>query len=127
MDLVPTILDLAGLQDRTSVRQKMALRVKSLIPFSGRKSEPRPAFSELPARADRPNHVAWRSGDHKLIFSSDTGKWSLLIYPKTPEERDMSDIQPELSARLQNELRRFRSKSLSVIQSDCRSSWSNGF
>ena len=35
------------------------------------------------------------------------------------EERDMSDIQPELSARLQNELRRFRSN-LSVIQSDCR-------
>ena len=121
VDLVPTILDLAGLQDRTSVRQKMALSGKSLIPEAlGRKSEPRPAFSELPARADRPNHVAWRSGDHKLVFSSDTGKWSLFDLYKDPiEERDISDIQPELSARLQNELRRFRSN-LSVIQSDCR-------
>ena len=121
VDLVPTILDLAGLQDRTSVRQKMALSGKSLIPETlGRKAEPRPAFSELPARADRPNHVAWRSGDHKLVFSSDTGRWSLFNLSKDPlEERDISDIKPELSARLQNELRRFRSN-LSVIQSDCR-------
>jgi|GEM_PF-976951 len=121
IDIVPTVLDLAGLEPQTALRQSMGLSGVSLISDAlGRKTEPRPAFTELSVRADRSNHVAWRTGSYTLQFSSTQGRWSLFDVEKDPDEtRDVIEIEPQISAQLRRELRRYRSN-LSVIQSDCR-------
>ena len=108
---MPTLLELSGL-----AAAGVARRDRALVSSAGtrRRFGPwnRPAFTELPARLDRPPTTAIISEGWKLVrIGGDSGedeRFELYRYREDPTDQiDVAGEHPDVVARLKEQLERF--------------------
>ncbi len=111
VDIMPTLLDLAGLEANSPKREKITLRGTSLLPhFIGRDQERKPIFAELPQSDESAMQLAWLDGNTKLSFDGRENTWKLFDITRDPwEQEDLLPTRPALGARLKTSMRQFRS------------------
>jgi choline-sulfatase len=111
IDLVPTVLDLAGIQKGDSSRLAMVPRGRSLVPlFLGQKTASRPVFAEAPHAQNRPMQLAWLQGATKLHFDGQDSQWRVFDVTRDPDEQeDLSKSRPGLTQKLRTAMTQFRS------------------
>ena len=92
IDLVPTILDIAGLP---SHEHHQGVTLANLL--QGDTAPDRPALSQIghDEQADGPNLVSFSTGDYKLILDSRTNARELYHLPSDPHERSNRAAQDE--------------------------------
>ncbi|CAK7202845.1 hypothetical protein SEUCBS139899_005572 [Sporothrix eucalyptigena] len=100
MDLVPTILDMAGVQHPAPTyqgREVVPMRGKSMVPFLSSKSE-RIHDKEFIQGWETCGRAAVRKGDWKIVFipkPKGTEKWQLYNLAKDPGEiHDLAEQEP---------------------------------
>jgi arylsulfatase A-like enzyme len=105
VDLMPTILDAAGLQQPTGLCGESLM--ESLK--SGAEPERGPVYvAALPDETREWFKVAWIDGDRKLIISPDTGRFEVYELNTDPDEREnLAEDRPELTNELAAGLREF--------------------
>ncbi len=109
VDLMPTLLDLAGVRPQNPTRP--AGVGETLLPLlGGHARAPRPVFAEMPRGPYNAEQLAYIEGDAKLMFSGAGGAWQLFDLAKDPgEEVDRASESPGEVARLRAALNRLRS------------------
>lgn len=111
VDIMPTILDLSGLEVGAAKRDELKLPGTSLVPyFLGRKMPSRAIFAELPKTPENAMHLAWIDGNRKVLFDGRANRWQLFDIARDPwEQDDLMGARPDLGTRLRTAMRRFRS------------------
>jgi len=101
LDLMPTLLDVAGapLPD--------PIRGQSLLPvLQGGDPPERPIYSECPARRTSYDDKALRLGDYKLIDNLELDQVELYNLRTDPgEQHDLSAVEPQRAAAMRSDLR----------------------
>ena len=114
-DIMPTILDLAGLHEK---RESLGLPGPNLITELPHRKEPRPIFLEcyggrkvidedsLPEATTQLKAII--KGDYKYVWSKQDGDVGLYQpYSDLAEEKNLIDAKPEIAAGLKDELRQW--------------------
>ncbi|MFC2029901.1 sulfatase [Chloroflexota bacterium] len=108
LDLMPTLLDVAGAPVPDEVRGESLLPV-----LQGEAPARRPIYSECPARRSLYDDKALRLGDNKLIYNVRLDSAELYDLAADPVERtDLSAIEPERTAAMRDQLRAWTAASL---------------
>ncbi len=108
LDLMPTLLDVAGAPFPDEVRGQSLLPV-----LQGGVPDVRPIYSECPARRSLYDDKALRLGDHKLVYNVRLDRAELYDLATDPrEQNDLSAVEPERVAAMRDELREWTAASL---------------
>ncbi len=113
VDVVPSMLDLAGVPRRSPLRdEEMKLAGRSLVPLAlGEPEVDVPVFAEMPAsRAPRtPARLAFIDGHWKLMHNADGDHYELFNIAGDPtEENDLYGRVPKRAEQMKTALKQFR-------------------
>jgi arylsulfatase A-like enzyme len=108
LDIVPTLLDVAGAPFPDPIRGQSLLPV-----LQGGEPPPRPIYSESPARRSTYDDKALRLGDSKAVYNVDLDQIELYDLSLDPgEQHDLSEIEPERAAVMRDQLREWTATAL---------------
>jgi arylsulfatase A-like enzyme len=108
LDLMPTLLDVAGAPLPDLVHGQSLLPV-----LQGAAPVPRPIYSESPARRSSYDDKALRQGDHKLVYNIKLDQAELYNLSNDPgEQHDLSALEPQRTATMRDALRAWTASAL---------------
>jgi arylsulfatase A-like enzyme len=110
LDLMPTILDLAGVEANDPLRVGLGLRGVSLLPLVlGDAIPPRPIYAEMPRGPYNSEHTALISGKWKLHHNAESGFYQLFdLESDRGEATNLAKGDPATLGRLRQELQQLR-------------------
>jgi arylsulfatase A-like enzyme len=108
LDIVPTLLDVAG------APQPELIRGQTLLPvLQGQEPAGLPVFSECPARRSSYDDKALRVGPFKLVYNVKLDRAELYDLQADPgEQNDLSAAQPQRTATMRDQVRAWTADSL---------------
>jgi arylsulfatase A-like enzyme len=110
LDLMPTLLDVAGAPAPELMRGQSLLAV-----LQGGEAQQQPIYSECPARRSSYDDKALRLGDDKLVYDIKLDRAELYDLDSDPgEQRDLTSADPARAAAMRDALRAWTAGALEV-------------
>jgi arylsulfatase A-like enzyme len=108
LDLVPTLLDVAGAPSPQLVRGQSLLPV-----LQGEELPARPIYTESPARRSSYDDKSLRQGDYKLVYDVTLDQVELYNLRDDPDElHDLAAVEPQRAAEMRDDLRSWTASTL---------------
>ena len=111
IDLMLTLLELAGVDAAKIESMQSSFKGRSLIPaFVGKPLGPMPIYAEILPTSKSSLRLSWLKGNLKVHFDGPNNRWSLFDISRDPlEQLDLSKQRRATTRSLQTELKGFRS------------------